>query len=378
MADSDPVMLWKPPKPGSSAIARYRRHVNTKFQLDLPDTQALHQWTIARPHDFWIDVYGYLGLVPALPPGINKAYDDTLQMRAIPEFFKGHLLNFTENVYARNHSRLNETALIELREGMGLEGKQVAWGELWERVRVTRSALKRSGIKDGDRVAALVANSVWAIVLFLSSASLGAIFTSISPDLGTEVSDTTLATPHAKRELIQEKGCVSRLKQVTPSILFADGDSTYKGRRSSMIAKIESILHQLSVQPQIFVIPISQPVSKYPHVDEFVARASPLDKLEFKRVPFNYPLFICYSSGTTAAPKCIVHQHGIIFQLLKVEVLHDNLCPGDTVMQFTSTTWVVFYVLNGQLAAGATCICYDGSPMYPDIRFMPRVLERYK
>ncbi|KAL9064783.1 MAG: hypothetical protein Q9157_007713, partial [Trypethelium eluteriae] len=256
-------------------------------------------------------------------------------MRAIPEFFKGHTLNFAENVYARNHTRLNEIALIELREGMGLEGKKVTWAELWERVRVTRSALRRSGIKEGDRVAALVANSVWAVVLFLATGSLGAIFTSISPDLGTE------------------------------------------GHRSSMISKIESILQQLSEQPQIFIIPVSQPVSKYPHIDEFVARASPSDKLEFKRVPFNYPLFICYSSGTTGAPKCIVHQHGIIFQLVKVEIMHDNLGPSDTVMQFTSTTWIVFYVLNGQLAAGATCICYDGSPMYPDIRFMPRVLEKY-
>ncbi|KAL9093488.1 MAG: hypothetical protein Q9165_003883 [Trypethelium subeluteriae] len=355
----DPNVVWRPPKSGISNIAAYRRHVNEKFGLDIRDTQALHQWTIANPHDFWIDVYGYLQLVPALPPSITKAYDDTLQMRAIPEFFKGHTLNFAENVYARNHTRLNEIALIELREGMGLEGKKVTWADLWERVRVTRSALKRSGIKEGDRVAALVANSVWAVVLFLATGSLGAIFTSISPDLGTE-------------------GCVSRLKQVTPSILFADGDSTYKGQRSSMISKIESILQRLSVQPLVFIIPVSQPVSKYPPIDEFVARASPSDKLEFKRVPFNYPLFICYSSGTTGAPKCIVHQHGIIFQLVKVEILHDNLGPGDTVMQFTSTTWIVFYVLNGQLAAGATCICYDGSPMYPDIRFMPRVLEKYK
>ncbi|KAI9686330.1 MAG: hypothetical protein M1822_003675 [Bathelium mastoideum] len=359
MAAQDPKPFWTPPNPGASNIAAYRRHINDKFQQNLSDTHALSQWTIENPHDFWIDVYGYLKLVPALASGTTKAYDDTLQMSSIPEFFNGHRLNFAENVYARNHARPEETALIELREGMGLDGRKVTWAELFEEIRVARSALVNLGIKEGDRVAALVANSVWAIVLFLATASLGAIFTCISPDLGTE-------------------GCVSRLKQVTPSILFADGDSTYKGRRSSMIEKITSILKQLSNQPQVFIIPVSQRPSKYASIDEFVAKASSTSKLEFKRVPFNHPLFICYSSGTTGPPKCIVHQHGIILQLLKTEVLHDNLGPGDTVMQFTSTTWVVFYVLNGMLAAGATCICYDGSPMYPDIRFMPRVLEKYK
>ena len=188
MADPTPDLLWTPPRPGYNSIAAYRRHVNEKFGSDLPNTQALHQWTIANPHDFWIDVYGYLQISPALPATITKAYDDTLQMRAVPPFFKGHCLNFAENVLARNYARLDETALIELREDMGLQGKNVTWGELWERVRVTRSAMKNSGIKEGDRVAALVANSIWAVVLFLAAASLGAIFTSMSPDLGTEVS----------------------------------------------------------------------------------------------------------------------------------------------------------------------------------------------
>ncbi|KAI9697135.1 MAG: hypothetical protein M1820_007951 [Bogoriella megaspora] len=359
MADSEPIQIWKSPNPESTPIAKYRQHVNTKFGLSLQNTHQLHEWSISNPHDLWIDLYGYLQVVPSLPQSITKAYDDTLRMKDIPEFFKGHEINYTEVVWSRNHNRSKEKALIEIREGWGLEGKELTWEDLWERVWIVRSALLRSGIKKEDRVAALVANSIWAVVLFLATASIGAIFTSISPDLGTE-------------------GCVSRLKQVTPSILFADGDSTYKGHRASIIPKITSILEQLASQPQVFIIPVSEPISHYPPLSSFLSRASPTDTLSFTRVPFNAPLLICYSSGTTGAPKCIVHSHSIILQLLKVQSIHDGLGPGDVVMQFTSTTWIVFYVLNGHLAAGATCICYDGSPMYPDIRFMPRLLEKYK
>lgn len=165
---------------------------------------------------------------------------------------------------------------------------------------------------------------------------------------------------------------------MTPAILFADGDISYKGRRTSLLSKINDIVKQLPNSPEVIVIPIAKPVTGYTTVEKFLDRQSFFDKLQFTRVNFMDPLLICYSSGTTGAPKCIIHHHGIILQRLKDSLIHHSLRPGDVVNQFTSTTWVVFYVMNGHLAAGATCILYDGSPMYPDMRLMPRILERHK
>lgn len=126
------------------------------------------------------------------------------------------------------------------------------------------------------------------------------------------------------------------------------------------------------------MIPGSAPIDKYQAIDTFLTKASSEDKLFFKRFPFTYPLVIVYSSGTTGAPKCIVHQHGYALNTMKVSKLHSSLGTDDVVMQYTSTTWIMFMSQCGNLLSGATLICYDGSPMYPDIHQMLRFIEKYK
>ena len=189
--------------------------------------------------------------------------------------------------------------------------------------------------------------------------SIGAIITTISPDLGLE-------------------GCISRLEQVTPKIVFADSDIVYRGKTTSTIPKIKQILERLQYQPQIYVCPISTPQSTFPTFDDFLAKANLDDPLTFERVPFNYPLVICYSSGTTGAPKCIVHHHGMILNLKKIAVVHNSTTPKDVVLQFSSTSWVVFNVMCGYFACGATTIVYNGSPMYPDTMQLLRMIEKYR
>lgn len=165
---------------------KYRRHVNTKFTLGLQDSHKLQEWSVSSPHEFWIDLYDYVGIIPPLPRGTTRAFDDTLPISSIPPFFENVRLNYTENVLSGRDP--DAVALIGLREGEPLtDAEQLTWRELTERVRLTRSALLRNGIKKGDRVAALVSNSSWIIVLFLASAAIGAVFTSISPDMGAEV-----------------------------------------------------------------------------------------------------------------------------------------------------------------------------------------------
>ncbi|EEQ84182.1 acetoacetate-CoA ligase [Blastomyces dermatitidis ER-3] len=357
-ATQEAEKLWVSPHAGKYPIDDYRRHANRKFSLNLTDNHELQRWSVTRPHDFWIDLYKYIGIIPELPPHITRAFDNSLPLSAVPRFFEGVNLNYTENVFSGKDP--NAVALIGLREGDGLDGEVVTWAQLKERVRVVRSALIRNGIKEGDRVGALVSTSIWAVVLLLASASMGAIYSSISPDMGVE-------------------GCVTRLQQIQPAVVFADSDMTYKGKRSSLDSKMEAIMDKLSKFTKIFVIPTTtQSRPKFPLIAEFLSKGFDSDALEYTRVPFSHPLYILYSSGTSGPPKCLVHQHGVILQLKKISLLHNSLGPKDIVFQYSSTSWVLFNIMNGHLAVGATTICYDGSPLWPDATATLKILERFR
>jgi len=278
-----------------------------------------------------------------------------------PPFFQGHSLNYAENALFANPDS-EAVALIGIRDDQDIYNgihDTLTWGQFREKVRQTASALRRSGIKQGDRVGALVANSNWAIILFHATASIGAIFTCISPELGVE-------------------GCVSRLQQVTPRIIFVDSHVVYKGKVVSIGGKIDDILHKLKLQLQVFVVPIVPSKLSFPTMEDFLKRQRSSDGLIFTRVPFNYPLMICYSSGTTGAPKCIVHQHGWLIQTKKISTLHNSLRPKDVVLVYSSTSWVVFYAMCGHLNAGVTLIVYNGSPLFPDSKQLLRLCDKFR
>ncbi|KAI7089081.1 acetoacetate-CoA ligase [Hortaea werneckii] len=354
-----PERLWRPCNTSETPMDRYRRHLNDKYIVDLQTTQDVHRWSVQHPQDFWLDLYDYLELRPRLPRGMRKAYDDTVPMSSNPPFFPGPRMNYAENALFANPDP-DSIALIGIREGQALDdAEQLTWHNFRERVRLTASALRRSGIKQGDRVAALVATSVWAMILFHATASIGAIFTSISPELGLE-------------------GCVSRLQQVTPSILFADSDTMYKGKTVETTKKVQQILDRLRPKPQTYTIPIASKPQTFSTVTDFLAKANPQDPLTFAPTSFNDPLMICYSSGTTGAPKCIVHRHGIIIQLKKISAIHNSTTPADVILQYSSTSWVVFYIMCGYFACGAKTIVYNGSPLYPDVTHLLRMVEKFR
>ena len=356
-----PDKVWIPTKAGKTPLDDYRRHINKKFNANLQTSRELQRWSVKNSQEFWIDLYEWLQLTPFLPKGMTSAYDDTVPMSSNPKFFPGLMMNYAENAMFDNPDP-NAIALVGLREGMDLsnyDGEILTWAQFRDKVRLTASALRLCGVKKGDRVAALVATGIWVMVIYHAAASIGAIITTISPELGLE-------------------GCVSRLQQVTPSILFADGDTVYKGKTVSTISKVQQIMDRLDPKPQVYICPISSEQSTFPAIDVFMAKANPDDKLTFERVPFNYPLVICYSSGTTGAPKCIVHHHGIIINLKKIAKVHNSTTPADVILQYSSTSWVVFVVMCGYFSCGAKTIVYNGSPMYPDAKQLLRMIEKYR
>jgi acetoacetyl-CoA synthetase len=292
-----PKALWEPANPESIPISIHRKHVNQKFNKSLDDSHELHRWSVQYQHEFWIDLWGYVGLVPSLPSAITKAYDDSKHIHDIPTFFDGVYLNYAENVLSNRN--LNAIALVGLREGQDLGGETWTWRALIENVRKARSALVRTGVNRGDRVAALLSNSSWTIALFLATASIGVVFTPISPEMGSS-------------------GCISRLDQISPMILFADSHQIYKGKRQPMKDKLQVIVKALNRRPKIVLIPLTEEKFAHETLLSFLSLSSRSDKLEYERVPFSELLVILYSSSTTGSPKCIVHHHGLILNHKKL------------------------------------------------------------
>ncbi|KAL2864407.1 uncharacterized protein BJX67DRAFT_224374 [Aspergillus lucknowensis] len=357
MAPAQPI--WEPMLPADTIPMNvYRNHVNRKFGQNLCSSQELHRWSVTHPHEFWIDLHEYTGVVPPLPSSMTRAYDPVLLMSAVPKFFEGATVNYAENVF--HGKALDRVALIGIREGEDLSGDIWTWARLRETVRALRSALLRSGISHGDRVGAIISTSVWSVALLLATVSIGAVWTSIAPDIG-------------------EEGCVSRLDQISPKMLFADSSSTFKGKARSHLTKIENIVRRLSQKPQVFLIPISGDTpTTFPTLDLFFARSKPEDALEFSRVPYSHPLYILYTSGTTGQPKCLVHSHSVIIQHKKTSLLHNSLTPDDVVFQYSSTSWVLWNIMVGHLAVGTALILYDGSPLWPNPAAMVKIIEHHR
>ena len=184
-----PTPIWQPSAPPASIpINQYRSYINKKFNLNLKNSKQLQQWSVTAPQEFWVDLWSYVGLVPDLPPGTTQAYDPGIPMSEVPRFFERAYINYAENVLTQPDVAPDSPALISIREGQGLDGELWSWAKLREEVRKIRSALLRSGVKEGDRVAALISTSIWSVAIFLACASLGAIYTSVASDFGTEVS----------------------------------------------------------------------------------------------------------------------------------------------------------------------------------------------
>ncbi|KAI3007719.1 hypothetical protein CBS147346_3056 [Aspergillus niger] len=353
--DTGSKELWRHSSPCSTQIYDFIQSANAKHNLSMSTYNDLWQWSVSEPAKFWEDVWKYTSIQA------HKSYDRVLRSDKLlfprPNFFEGTRLNFAENLlYPSTSPDENAVAVIAATEA---DREFVTWKELRDRVRRCANSLKVSGLQEGDRVAGFLGNHTNTVVAMLATASIGAFWTGVSPDTGV----------HAVLE---------RLKQIEPKILFADNASLYNGKVHGTDAKLRDIVPGLpnlellvifetiqsyKLDPQ-FLIPLRGKVLTY---NSFLSTASnPSAPLEFASLGPEHPVYILYSSGTTGAPKPIVHGAlGTLLQHKKEHVLHCDVRPGDRLFYFTTTTWMMWHWLVSGLASGATIVLYDGSPFRP-------------
>ncbi len=343
-------LLWTPSddRAGESAMARFL----SAHGQDPGDPQAAWRWSVADLSTFWDGVWQFCGVIGERGDG------PALASRALPgaRWYPGARLNYAENVLARDWPD-GKPALVALRE----DGRRVSlgMGELREAVARAAAGLRRLGVGAGDRVAAVLPNAEHAVIGFLAAASIGAIWSSCSPDFGPT-------------------GILDRFQQIEPKVLIAVDGYRYNGRGFDIRDTLAQLQEGLPSLAAMVVVPYldegAAALLGTVGWDELVAEPA---ELAYQRMPFDAPLWILYSSGTTGRPKPIVHGHGgIVLEHLKQLMLHTDLGPDDTFFWFTTTGWMMWNLLVGALLVGSTIVAYEGSPVFPDLGALWRMAEQ--
>ena len=348
MRDDQP--LWRPTQDRieSANLTRFISKVNTGYGLAIDGYDAFYQWSIDCPEDFWSEVWDFCGIIGDKGQRILVDGDDIEAACWFPDA----RLNFAENLLRK---RSDEVAIYFRAEDQ-IE-YQLTWRELWQQTAAVAAWLREQGLRPGDRVAAYLPNIPEAVFAMLAATSLGAIWTSTSPDFGVD-------------------SVVDRFGQTEPRFLFTTDGYFYNGKQHSLTDKVSRIHAQVTSIETIVQIPFAGcgllPDSTI--WTDLIARE--VDTIEFVPCHFNDPLYVLYSSGTTGKPKCITHKvGGTLIQHLKEQMLHCDLKSGDKLFYFTTLGWMMWNWLVSGLASRAALVLYDGSPFYPDGEVLWRYAE---
>lgn len=339
-------LLWTPSEERvkSTNMYRFMTHVNERFGKNFKNCPELYQWSVDNIPDFWATWWDYADI--KFSKKYDKVVDDPFKLPGA-KWFPGAKLNFAENLL---RYRDDKVALIF--KGEDHPTTKMTYAELYREVAKVAKALKAAGVKEGDRVAGFMPNMPQTVVAMLAATSMGAVWSSCSPDFGI-------------------KGVMDRFSQIQPKVLFAANGYWFKGKNLGSLDRIAEIVQQLDTIEKVVVVPYTQQdfdVSGIPRAvkyDDFKAKEDNLE-VEFAQLPFDHPLYIMFTSGTTGLPKCMVQSAGgILVHHMKELILHTNLTREDTIFYFTTCGWMMWNWLVSSLAVGARLLLFDGNPFHP-------------
>jgi acetoacetyl-CoA synthetase len=353
---SEGTLLWEPPAElkENAVITRYMGWLEKNKDLSFDGYNELWEWSVNDVEGFWSSLWEFLEVKASMP------HERVLAKREMPgaEWFPGAELNYAEHAFG--NARSDAPALVHRSELRPLA--ETSWAELREKTAALSAALQAMGVERGDRIVAYLPNVPEAVVAFLATASIGAVWSSGSPDFGAG-------------------SIVDRFKQIEPKVLFAVDGYRYGGKdydRTEVVAKLQGEIPTLE---KTVVLPYLNDEPDLGSLDNAVLWDEVLGsqegaELHFEQVPFDHPLWVLYSSGTTGLPKAIVQsQGGILMEHLKKVYLHIDLGPGDRFFWFTTTGWMMWNLLVSGLLSGATAILYDGNPGHPDMNTLWELAE---
>jgi len=323
---------------------RFMGMVNERYQQDFNEFGPLYEWSIENIAQFWSTMWDFAGIIASKP--YEQVIDDIGKMPGAV-WFCGARLNFAENLLRYRDDRV---ALIF--KGEGLESTRMTYAELYDEVARLARALKDVGVETGDRVVGFMPNMPAAMIAMLAASSIGATWSSCSPDFGI-------------------KGVLDRFGQIKPKVLFTANGYFFKGKKLDSLERIANIIKELPSIEKVVVVPYSESepdisaLANAVHYEAFKSSQSNLD-IEFEQLPFEHPLYIMYSSGTTGLPKCMVQSAGgILIHHLKELMLHTDLKREDTIFYFSTCGWMMWNWLTSSLAVGASLVLFDGNPFHP-------------